>query len=638
MLQATPAGVLDPPHRPRSGVLAAAVLAITIAVAHGGSLWDGYFFDDYWHRVTLHEYPWTWDGCIEAATFDVPGQLANLWWQTEPLQWRYARPVAMALMKVEHFASGGDARVIHAFSLAWHWLAAMLVFAIARRLLGARQGETGDGFNWALLAALLFALHPQSVFCLSWTAARNALIGGVFFFAAILAYVASAQANVQHPDSLLGHPSLAVRSRFRLLAALAMWMLALLSRETSIVLPLLLPFVDHAVGGFVLVRRRWGIYSLFAALLAIYLVWRLAIFPTGGPPQIYFTTPRGAEYLLWAAAKLLHMLFAMFIHTPMFLGVATATDASAGWLDYAMIALGVGLLVAIFARFSRGERARWLCVAWCVLAFVPVIPVFVMPHFAYLAAPAAAMAAAMVVRGLPRWRAAASALLVLYFAWPLGLYRFAWRGIVRCEQVIYAAIAEQTPIAPPAGAKLYFINLPIAGIYATVAMREQWQQPALDGYVLTFAPHPLAMDEPFRIEKLSDRAFRLSADRPIWFAGRSGRMLIDGMRRGEALVSGARVSGVDFDVTIENGDAAGVRAMRFDFHKPLSSPDMRFFVTTPDRPAVAIDWSRDPMTQLAAPWAPSPRIAEMLREREYYFDIVGFVRRFIRSDVYMTGD
>jgi len=244
----------------------------------------------------------------------------------------------------------------------------------------------------------------------------------------------------------------------------------------------------------------------------------------------------------------------------------------------------------------------------------------------------------MVVRGLPRWRSAASVLLVLYFAWPLGIYRYAWRGIVRCEQVLYAAMVEQSSLPPPAGAKLYFINLPVAGIYATVAMREQWQQPALDGYVLTFAPHPLAMDEPFRIEKLTDRAFRLSADRPIWFAGRSGRMLIDGMRRGEALTTGTRVLGDDFDVTIEDGDAGGVRSMRFDFRKPLDSPDARFFVATRDRPAVAIDWSGDPMQQLAAPWTPSPRLADMLRERDYYFDLMTFVRRFVRSDVYMTGD
>jgi len=316
--------------------LVACIVALAILLAHGGSIWDGLFFDDYWHRVTLREYPWSWDGCVEAATFDVPGRLANLWWQTEPLQWRYARPVAMLLMKIEYAASGGDARVIHAFSLGWHWLATMLVYAIARRLLGARPGESRGADGWALLVALAFGLHPQSVFCLSWTAARNALIGGVLFFAAALAYVVNAQSEIQDP-----------KSKMPIAAALMLWLLALLSRETSLILPLLLPFIDHAVGGLTLVRRRFGAYVLFGALLGVYLVWRLAIFPTGGPPQIYFTTPHGAEYSLWAAAKLLHMLFAMFIHTPMFLGVATATDVSSGWLDYAMIAVSVAALAAL---------------------------------------------------------------------------------------------------------------------------------------------------------------------------------------------------------------------------------------------------------------------------------------------------
>ena len=63
---------------------------------------------DHWHHQTLQRADWTWNDLIESATFDLPGELATLWWQERPLQWRYARPIAMAFMKLEHTITGGD--------------------------------------------------------------------------------------------------------------------------------------------------------------------------------------------------------------------------------------------------------------------------------------------------------------------------------------------------------------------------------------------------------------------------------------------------------------------------------------------------------------------------------------------------
>src|SRR5262245_66298569 len=85
-----------PPPSRATDLRCLALLAILILVSHGGSLFDGLFFDDHWHRVTLRHADWTWHDLIESATFDLPGRLANLWWQVRPLQWRYARPVAIA--------------------------------------------------------------------------------------------------------------------------------------------------------------------------------------------------------------------------------------------------------------------------------------------------------------------------------------------------------------------------------------------------------------------------------------------------------------------------------------------------------------------------------------------------------------
>lgn len=639
--------------------LAAAVLAVIILIAHGGSLSDGLFFDDHWHRVTLRNADFTFQDLTEAATFDLPGRLATLWWQTEPLQWRYSRSVAMLFMKLELLLSGGDPRWIHAFALGWHWIACLLVYRIGLWALPHR--------GWALLAGIMFALDPQSVFALGWTAARNAVVSGVFFAAALHVYALASFVRRAPIDSYCTR---------RAFTALLLWLVALFSRETAVVFPLLLPLLDLSVGGWALVRRRIPVYGLAATIMCAYLYWRLWIFPTGAPPDIYFTVPRGPEYLLWAGTKMLHMLFAHVIHTPMFLGLSTYTGIDRGaMVEYAIVGAILAVVTAAYLVGARGIRTRWFWLALLILGFAPVIPVFVMPHFAYLPAIATAIGIpAMLHRLVGRWRSAGVAFVVAAAAFPLAVYRYVWRGIVRSEQLVYQDIRSSTPehalpdfpaggesdvggnppaVESPSGAgeppKLFFINLPICGIYGAVAMRESWGRDDVEGYVLTFAANPLMMQQTSRVTQTGPRELTVEIDGPGYFSGLSGRMLVDGMRDGRRFVGGERITSAEFDVEIVAlaGDGAGgsadggVSVLRFTFPRPLDSPDYFFYVSSPERPARRLRFGSaapTPEAAAAADAAWQSEHAEMLAERENYFTILDTVRRFIRSNLYLTGD
>lgn len=589
-------------------------LAFVTLAAHGGSLGDGLFFDDYWHRATLRNSGWSWNDLIETATFDLPGPLAELWWQERPLQWRYARPVAMFFMKIEYILSGGDPRGIHAFALLWHWATAALVAGIAYRVLG--------GVGWAFLAGALFALQPQSVFGIGWTAARNAIVSGFFFALAFYAYLRGRDAQSRAPAAWL-------------ITCLVAWLLALFSRETALILPPLLIAFEFADGGW---RRLWRWKLLHATtflLLGAYLAWRLWVFPKGAAPNIYFTTPHGLDYIAWASSKLLHMLFSLIWSTPLFLGLATFDGVNLRELgSHALMLVGVVIPMIAYFRLARGLPGRWVWPAWIAIAFVPVIPVFLMPHFAYLPAIALSIMIAAMAAGLPRrWRGVGAVVVVAYSVWCVGIYRFVWRGIVRCEQVVYADVFDNTP-KPAPGAQLFFLNLPPCGIYAAVAMREAWGLDNLDGHVLTFAPHPLIMDQHSTVERLNDREFTLSLDPPGYFAGMSGRMLREGMRPGAPLNTGTIVHDNLFDATILDGDDVGVRKLKFSFRAPLDSPNYYFYLGSPERPAKRLFQSADAVTDDA--WR--ERRAKELRERQYYFTVVDIVRSIVRTDLLLTGD
>lgn len=610
----------------RADIFAIAALAIVIFAVFVGTLWDGRFFDDHWHHETIRRADWTWNDLIESATFDLPGELATLWWQERPLQWRYARPIAMAFMKLEHALTGGDPFWIHAFALAWHAATAALVYFLGAWALRHR--------GWAFFAALLFALHPHAVFTLGWTAARNALVSGLFFVAAMHVYGLASFVGRSLDDRYC---------RKRTFFAWLLWLLALFSRETAVILPLLLPVLDFLIGRWSLVRQRLVVHGFFATTLATYLYWRLAIFPTSAPPDIYFTTPSGPAYALWAAGKLLHLLFAHTVFTPMFLGLATYGQNGGAWIEYAVMA-GVLLTLTIFYVIAtRREPLRAFWSIWLVAAFVPVIPVFVMPHFAYLAAPAFAFAVASMLRGFSKApRNVAAAFVVAASLWTIAIYRICWRGIVRSEQLVAAQIQATTPLAdlPARGfarPRVYFLNLPVSAIYTAVALRDLWPTDEIEGYVLTFADHPLQMQSPSAIEVLNDHEFEIEIKEGAYFSGMSGCMLIDGMRTSGPLREGQAIDAGPFLARVIFADETGIRRLRFTFQDSLNAPHTFFYLSTPEQPAARIRFSANSMRiETGDDWPGD--YARWILDRTHFFQVLQNVSRFVRSDLFMTGE
>jgi len=343
------------------------------------------------------------------------------------------------------------------------------------------------------------------------------------------------------------------------------------------------------------------------------------------------------------------LLFAQVFYTPMFLGLATygGSAAAHAWAYVFMVVLA-GLIAFWYIVASRGVAGRWLWPTWTVVAFVPVLPVFVMPHFSYLPTIAyAVFVAILLMRLRGRWRPVITVLVLAAMLWSHFVYRTVWRGVARSEQLIYADITASTTRPQPlpareggreASTKLFFINLPVAGIYAPVALREAWGLDRLEGHVLTFAPQPLMMREPSRVEQLNERELLVSADDPGYFGGLAGRMLLDGMRPGHPLHAGTFVPGDVFDTTVVAAGDDGITKLRFSFHKPLASADYCFFVSTPERPAARVEFA-GPGTVLTPP-PPSEawreKYAGWLAAREQYFWIVDFTQRFVQSDVLLT--
>jgi protein O-mannosyl-transferase len=127
------------------------------------------------------------------------------------------RPVAMLWFMANYQIFGMVLPWWHLTSLLLHLVAVLLVYQVGLKLL--REPWT------AALAALLFALHPIHVEAVSYVSASTDLLAAVFMLLSFLAY-----------SRFREQPS----SRWYLLASLLAAALAMLSKETGAILPLVL--------------------------------------------------------------------------------------------------------------------------------------------------------------------------------------------------------------------------------------------------------------------------------------------------------------------------------------------------------------------------------------------------------------
>src|SRR5208337_4561877 len=126
-------------------------------------------------------------------------------------------PMSFSIFWVEHKLWGETTLGFHLVNLFLHTTAALLVARILRRL--AVPG--------AYLAAAIFALHPVHVESVAWITELKNTLSGVFYLSAMLLYLRFDQ----------------TRKMPWYLGALGLFVLALLSKTATVMLPAVLPVV-----------------------------------------------------------------------------------------------------------------------------------------------------------------------------------------------------------------------------------------------------------------------------------------------------------------------------------------------------------------------------------------------------------
>jgi len=192
-----------------------AVLAVGLLVAYGASFGVGFYFDD---SYGIRENP-----AIRSLA-NIPSFFTDPFTLTPLRQNVDVRPVLVTTYALNYAISGTSPWSYHLFNLIAHFLAATMVFVLVRDHVwwpAERRGPEGGARIPAAAAALFFAFAPINNQALNYMWARSALLCTVFFLAAFLAMM-----------------------RGRLLAAVLLHALALLTKAIAITLPVVFVVYD----------------------------------------------------------------------------------------------------------------------------------------------------------------------------------------------------------------------------------------------------------------------------------------------------------------------------------------------------------------------------------------------------------
>lgn len=292
----------------------------------------------------------------------------------------FYRPLVVASYAVDYFLGAGSPLLFHATNLLLHGAVALLAFRAIRRWLGA---------TWpAFWGALLFALHPSKAESIAWISGRPDPMFAFFLLLSLESYQLARRAKRG--------------AALEALLPAGFCILALLSKETAVLLPLFFAFEEYGALDYppinrALVYRLLRVCATPLLLVVAYMAIRTTFLPLlqSSASQWSFLSRLLLALETWG--HLSEML--VFPRDLSMLGTSIRFTAGTFHASFAYVAIGgvvaalyLGFLVLCAARFQRRSSRQlfafgllFLAALFPVLQVIPIgINVMTQARFLYL--------------------------------------------------------------------------------------------------------------------------------------------------------------------------------------------------------------------------------------------------------------
>jgi protein O-mannosyl-transferase len=164
---------------------------------------------------------------------------AQLRWMWTTVLLGHYIPVSWMTLGVDYLAWGMNPTGYHLTNVLFHAANAAMFYLVAQRLIRRSMLDAATAYPlaWrlsAVLAALLFAVHPLRVESVAWVTERRDVLSGLFYLLVVWAYLRDAEAPIDER----------LRRRPWYWVSLACFVLALLSKAITVTLPMVLVVLD----------------------------------------------------------------------------------------------------------------------------------------------------------------------------------------------------------------------------------------------------------------------------------------------------------------------------------------------------------------------------------------------------------
>ena len=388
----------------KPGVVEILLCALTF-LAYVGTLAFGFVYDDQpviVKNAAIHSWRYAPHYFLPAIAADLPQEIVGG-------AGTFYRPLTLLWLRTIHALFGLNPAGWHLATVAAHVLVTYLVFLLACRL--TRERST------ALIAGILFGLHPAHVENVAWVSAVNDLLVSGLVLAAFLVYWKKGDTGKKvWPGCSLG-----------------LFALALFAKETAVVFPLLifayasilkrpqpqapsteadLPRSGIAPGSSGLraaLGRGIRESRAYFGVLLLYGMARWWMFR--GLPRAFVPLAWSTMVLTWPSVlwfDLRHL--ALPLRTSEFYSLPYVTSLGQGAFWWPLVLLAASAIAAVWwiSRLQRPPVARFAAV-WVLLPLLPTLYLravapadFVHDRFLYLPSAGWVIWVALTVRELPR--------------------------------------------------------------------------------------------------------------------------------------------------------------------------------------------------------------------------------------------
>ena len=390
---------MSPPHPSRRAWLVPVLVAVLTVVAFIPALGAGFVtWDD--NRNFLDNEAWRGLG------------LAQIRWMWTTFHMGHYVPLAWMTLGLDYELGGMDPTGYHLHNLILHAANAMLVYALALRVLRLARAARADRVDPedpatslvlpAAFAALVFSLHPLRVESVAWITERRDVLSMLFVLTSVLCYL-------RHTE----RDGAGRVGRWYVLSVVA-FAAALLSKATSMTLPAVLLVLNvyplRRVGGRGRLTtesaRRVYIELVPFGLLAAGTA-ALSIVALDPPGQL--SVPAKLAVSAYSLAFYVVKTFVPSNLAPLYEMPKVVEPAAFRYVASYAVAVGLTMVAWFARRRWPGVTAAWLAFVLVTLPMLGIVqngPQIAADRYTYHAAPALALLAG---GALARWHTASRA-------------------------------------------------------------------------------------------------------------------------------------------------------------------------------------------------------------------------------------